>query len=178
MDGESESSRTGSIVSAVPSTWKDDVPQKLVDTFWKSFNSKYPGRVLKALPYRPGKTASQPISNIAHGEAALDSYDRAKRECEHAVDRIVKQCLRINQKYTDPHFDIERDLKSGQRNFLDGLQGVNSEMKPKGVKRVTVRIFFNFFFFPCPSSSLTSTKVYLPFIYFFYRTFSRNQSST
>ncbi|KAG5300071.1 calpain-9 [Histoplasma capsulatum G186AR] len=137
MDGESESSRTGSIVSAVPSTWKDDVPQKLVDTFWKSFNSKYPGRVLKALPYRPGKTASQPISNIAHGEAALDSYDRAKRECEHAVDRIVKQCLRINQKYTDPHFDIERDLKSGQRNFLDGLQGVNSEMKPKGVKRVT-----------------------------------------
>ncbi|PGH01673.1 hypothetical protein GX51_05119 [Blastomyces parvus] len=112
-------------------------PQKLVDTFWKSFNSKFPGRVLKALPQRPDKAPPQPLSNVAHSQNALDSYDRAKSECENAVNRIAKQCLRINQKYTDPHFDIETDLKFGRRNCLDGLQTVNDRARPKGVKRVT-----------------------------------------
>ncbi|OAX81293.1 hypothetical protein ACJ72_04370 [Emergomyces africanus] len=138
MEGESQRAETESTVTAIPMTLKDKAPpQKLVDTFWKSFNSKFPGRVLKSLPQRPGKTTSQPVSNIAHGEAALGSYNRAKEECEHAVNRIVKQCLRINQKYTDPHFNIETDLKSGRRNCLDGLERVNEGMRPKGVKRVT-----------------------------------------
>ncbi|KGQ02051.1 hypothetical protein PAAG_11232 [Paracoccidioides lutzii Pb01] len=111
-----------------PTTTKERAtPQSIVDTFWGSFNSKFPGRVLKVLPRRPGKTPPQPISNIAHGESALDSYNRAKKECEHAVNRI----------YDDPHFDIEADLKSGQRNCLDGLGGENMSMKPKGVKRVS-----------------------------------------
>ncbi|KKZ66922.1 hypothetical protein EMCG_07418 [[Emmonsia] crescens] len=138
MAGESDQSGSESIAATIPMAGNDDAPpQKVVDTFWKSFNSKFPGRVLKALPQRPGKTPPQPASNIAHGEAAPDSYNHAKQECEHAVNRIVKQCLRINQKYTDPHFDIETDLKSGRRNCLDGLERVNAEMKPKGVKRVT-----------------------------------------
>lgn len=153
MEGESDRSGSESIAATIPMARNDDAPpQKLVDTFWKSFNSKFPGRVLKALPQRPGKTTPQLVSNIAHGEAAPDSYNHAKQECEHAVNRIVKQCLRINQKYTDPHFDIETDLKSGQRNCLDGLERVNAEMKPKGVKRVTVGIFNHFhspFFIKC-----------------------------
>ena len=54
------------------------------------------------------------------------------------VDRIVKECERVNQKYSDPHFDIELDLKSGRRHYLDGLDKPNTEMRPRGVKRVTV----------------------------------------
>ncbi|ODH48798.1 hypothetical protein GX48_05123 [Paracoccidioides brasiliensis] len=123
--------------TAPTTTRERATPQNIVDTFWGSFNSKFPGRVLKVLPRRPGKAPPQPISNIAHGESALDSYNRARKECEHAVNRIAKQCLRINQKYVDPHFDIEADLKSGQRNCLDGLGGENVSMKPKGVKRVS-----------------------------------------
>jgi hypothetical protein len=56
----------------------------------------------------------------------------------------VKECERVNQKYTDPHFDIELDLKSGRRHYLDGLDKPNEEMRPRGVKRVTVSWFFFF----------------------------------
>jgi hypothetical protein len=59
----------------------------------------------------------------------------------------VKECERVNQKYTDPHFDIELDLKSGRRHYLDGLDKPNEEMRPRGVKRVTVSGFL-FFSFP------------------------------
>ena len=65
------------------------------------------------------------------------SYDEARAECIRDVDRIIKECRRTNQKYRDLHFDIEWDLKSGQRNCLDGLRNSHNEMKPKGVKRVT-----------------------------------------
>jgi hypothetical protein len=39
-----------------------------------------------------------------------------------SVDRIVKECERVNQKYSDPHFDIELDLKSGRRHYPRGLE--------------------------------------------------------
>ncbi|KAK2786281.1 hypothetical protein FQN52_007872 [Onygenales sp. PD_12] len=113
-------------------------PQKIIDTFWDSFDSKYPGRVVQALPRRKSKAQTlQPTTNIAHGEVVTESYNRAKAECEHAVNRIVKECLRMNQKYTDPHFDIELDLKEGRRDCLDGILETNSSMQPKGVRRVT-----------------------------------------
>jgi hypothetical protein len=37
------------------------------------------------------------------------------------VEKIVKECRRNNQKYRDPHFDLELDLKTGQNNCLKGL---------------------------------------------------------
>lgn len=56
-----------------------------------------------------------------------------------AVHRIVQECQRVNQKYTDVHFDIEYDLKCGRRDYLDGLNTLDDYMRPKGVKRITVR---------------------------------------
>jgi hypothetical protein len=112
-------------------------PQEVVNKFWKSFNSKYPGKVFNVLP-RVQTKAPQPATDVVHGQQAVKSYEEARRECEHAVNRIVKECLRANQKYTDSHFDIELDLKSGTRNCLDGLSEPNNQMSPKGVKRVTV----------------------------------------
>jgi hypothetical protein len=43
------------------------------------------------------------------------------------VDKIVKECRRINQKYRDPHFDLEFDLKMGQNNCLTGLDNEKPE---------------------------------------------------
>jgi hypothetical protein len=118
-------------------------PQESVKQFWEQFNTKYPGKVFTVLPDNPyARTRAQrvPIGRI-HGHAAVKSYEQAKRECEKSVDRIVKECERVNQKYSDPHFDIELDLKSGRRHYLDGLDKPNSEMRPRGVKRVTVSLF-------------------------------------
>jgi len=94
--------------------------------------------VLPDNPY--ARTRAKRVPNgVIRGHEAVKSYEQAKQECQNSVERIVKECERVNQKYTDPHFDIELDLKSGRRYYLDGLNKVNEEMRPRGVKRVTVR---------------------------------------
>jgi hypothetical protein len=65
--------------------------------------------------------------------------------CRAKVDKIVKECRRINKRYRDPHFDIEFDLRFGDRDCLQCLNNVNlegyeergSELRPRSVKRVT-----------------------------------------
>jgi hypothetical protein len=115
-------------------------PQEIMKEFWNQFSTKYPGKVYTVLPDNPyarSKAASIRRGTIK-GQNAGKSYEQAKQECERAVERIVKECRRVNQRYTDPHFDIEVDLKSGRRDCLDSLDQKNHEMRPKGVKRVTV----------------------------------------
>ncbi|KAL2866655.1 calpain-like protein [Aspergillus lucknowensis] len=119
-------------------------PQENLKQFWDQFNSKFPGKVYTVLPDNPyarAKAARVP-KGIVKGQDAGKSYEQAKRECIRSVDRIARECKRLNQKYSDPHFDIEMDLKSGLRNCLDGLDERNDAMRPRGVKRVT-EIFEN-----------------------------------
>ncbi|KAL4749963.1 hypothetical protein BDW72DRAFT_194320 [Aspergillus terricola var. indicus] len=114
-------------------------PQENLKQFWEQFNSKFPGKVYTVLPDNPyarTKAARAP-KGIIKGQDAGKSYEQARKECERAVKRIAKECRRLNQKYSDPHFDIEMDLKGGTRNCLDGLDKQNDEMRPMGVKRVT-----------------------------------------
>ena len=66
--------------------------------------------------------------------------------CQAKVEKIVMECKRINQKYRDPHFDLEFDLKLGRRDCLESLPNVRiapndpppppSPFNPKSVKRV------------------------------------------
>lgn len=117
-------------------------PQESVRQFWEQFNTKYPGKVCTVLPDNPyARTRAKRVPNgVIQGHEAVKSYEQARDECQKSVERIVKECERVNQKYTDPHFDIELDLKSGMRHYLDGLDKANEEMRPRGVKRVTVRL--------------------------------------
>lgn len=115
-------------------------PQETMQQFWNGFNSKFPGLVHTVLPDNPyarNKAARTP-SGVVQGQHASKSYEQARAECQRAVERIARECERLNQKYTDPHFDIEVDLKCRRRNYLEGLDEENLEMLPRGVKRVTV----------------------------------------
>ncbi|PCH00265.1 Peptidase C2, calpain family [Penicillium occitanis (nom. inval.)] len=117
----------------------NQAPQDTIKQFWNQFNTRYPGKIFTILPDNPyarSKAAQQP-TGVVQGAGAARSYEQARKECEIAVERIVKECERINQRYSDPHFDIEFDLKTGKRNCLDGLAEENMEMRPRGVKRVT-----------------------------------------
>lgn len=70
---------------------------------------------------------------------AVAGYEEAVKLCQAKVDKIVKECRRVNQKYRDPHFDIEFDLKWGRRDCLETLPIPNkkkSEFTPQSVKRV------------------------------------------
>lgn len=114
-------------------------PQENVKRFWDKFNTKYPGKVFTILPDDPHariKAAKAPKGAVQ--QRAARSYEEARAQCERNVHRIIKECRRVNQKYRDPHFDIEWDLKSGRRNCLDGLAKGLQGGSPKGVKRVTV----------------------------------------
>ena len=117
-------------------------PQAAIAAFWDKFNTKYPGKVLTILPdnQHARKKAARTPHGAVKGQRAAKSYDEARAECMRDVERIIKECRRVNQKYRDPHFDIEWDLKSGRRNCLDGLNRCSEGMRPKGVKRVTVSI--------------------------------------
>ncbi|KAL2821156.1 hypothetical protein BJX63DRAFT_418182 [Aspergillus granulosus] len=119
-------------------------PQENLKQFWEQFSSKFPGKVYTVLPDNPyaRSKAARNSKGIVKGQDAGKSYEQAKKECVRAVDRIANECRRLNQKYSDPHFDIEMDLKSGRRNCLDGLDAENDAMRPRGVKRVT-EIFEN-----------------------------------
>ena len=123
---------------------RNRTPQASIDQFWASFTSKYPGKPQRILPanvYAKTKAANSP-KGVVHGQAAIKSYEQASAECIAAVEKIAKECRRVNMKYRDPHFDIEFDLKSarsGTRDCLDGLLGRNEDSAlPKSVKRVPV----------------------------------------
>ncbi|KAL4882101.1 hypothetical protein BJY04DRAFT_188029, partial [Aspergillus karnatakaensis] len=135
------SSRSG---SRMRRNTRSQAPQETLTAFWEQFNARFPGKVYTVLPDNPyarSKAARIP-KGIVKGQDAGKSYAQARKECVRAVDRIATECRRLNQKYSDPHFDIEMDLKSRTRNCLDGLDKQNDEMRPRGVKRVT-EIFEN-----------------------------------
>lgn len=145
-------------------------PQESVRQFWEQFNTKYPGKVYTVLPDNPyARTRAKRVPNgVVQGHEAVKSYEQARRECITSVERIVKECQRVNQKYTDPHFDIELDLKSGLRHYLDGLDQKNDEMRPRGVKRVSVGF---------SSSSLRDPWLNAPLLMICDRKFLRSLSS-
>jgi hypothetical protein len=69
------------------------------------------------------------------------SYEDAAATCRAKVEKIVKECRRINKKYRDPHFDIEVDLKLYRNDCLQSLSNAEGnqpglDLTPQSVKRV------------------------------------------
>lgn len=145
--GDSATSRTSAapvMPDPPPKKAKKQHPQKTVDQLWDAYTTNYPGKVDSILPnnvYAETKAAKTP-KGVVRGQRAWSSYEEAAKECRYAVEKIVKECKRVNAKYRDPHFDIEFDLKRGIRDCLDGLIRGDStyELAPKSCKRVTVRL--------------------------------------
>ena len=120
--------------------------QANVDSFWASFYTKHPGTVYNVLPTKPlaEKEAPQATKTKGNGKRAVVSYEEAALDCKQAVEKISKECRRVNQKYRDQDFDIENDLKTGTRDCLDGLDTKSEDKaEPKSTKRIPVgHIYF------------------------------------
>ena len=117
-------------------------PQNSLNNFWDAFTTKFPGKVDTVLPknvYAKSKAAHEPKGTV-HGQAAIKSYEEARTECVIAVEKIAKECKRVNMRYRDPHFDIEFDLKRGKKDCLMGLNGTDEGFSPNSVKRIHVRL--------------------------------------
>ncbi|KAI2618279.1 cysteine proteinase [Hypomontagnella submonticulosa] len=126
-----------------PKKSKQQTPQEAIDDFWKKFTTKAPGKATTIIPHNEYVEKAAKRSSKAVGTNTQTSYEEAAAVCKAKVAKIVKECRRVNQKYRDPHFDLEVDLKWGSRDTLESLCNLkepseddNSAFKPKSVKRV------------------------------------------
>jgi hypothetical protein len=123
---------------------KQQTPQEAIDEFWSKFTTKTPGRATTVVPQN--KLASRVARNNANAKCTSTttqaSYDDAAAMCRAKVEKIIKECRRINKKYRDPHFDLEADLKLDRRDCLQSLANIKDakppgfEFKPQSAKRV------------------------------------------
>ncbi|KEY68244.1 hypothetical protein S7711_04775 [Stachybotrys chartarum IBT 7711] len=134
---------------------KPQAPQDIIDEFWSKFTSKTPGRArrltLSATTVIPSNQYADRVVRKNAKAAASSittsaSYDDAAAMCRAKVDKIVKECRRINKKYRDPYFDLESDLKLNRRDCLESLSNQKSKgkeddapgqtLQPRSAKRV------------------------------------------
>ncbi|KAI9676754.1 MAG: hypothetical protein M1829_002849 [Trizodia sp. TS-e1964] len=117
---------------------KKHTPQEGIDEFWKKFSTKKPGKAFTVLPnnlYAKRAAANAP-KGVIPGHNALASFEEAAATCKDKVEKIVRECRRVNQKFRDVHFDIEFDLKWGVGDCLCGLMDEHETFSPASAKRV------------------------------------------
>ena len=97
------------------------LPQDNLNDFWDSLITKSPGKVFQIFPQSLYASLLPPIAaeGVASKKGAAAGYEEAAQRCRDHVRRIVEECHRTNEKFTDPDFDIEHDWKS---NCLKGLK--------------------------------------------------------
>lgn len=96
-------------------------PQQLLDEFWENLITKKPGKVTNIFPpsLYANLLSTQRKPGASTSRNAAESYQAAADECRARVKRIVRECHRTNEKFTDPDFDIEEDKEIN--NCLEGL---------------------------------------------------------
>ncbi|PSN71339.1 cysteine proteinase [Corynespora cassiicola Philippines] len=84
-------------------------PQDVMDKYWENLITKIPGKVTNIFPpsLYANLVTAHPKSSLAHGKNAAESYQAAADRCRARVKRIVRECHRTNEKFTDPDFDFE-----------------------------------------------------------------------
>lgn len=98
-------------------------PQADINNFWARFSTKRPSKVTSIFPrllYASLLPEHPDPRGIASSRNAADSYKAAAKDCRDKVSRIVRECYRTNEKFTDSDFDIESDF-DGPRNCLISL---------------------------------------------------------
>ncbi|KAJ9141785.1 Calpain-1 catalytic subunit [Pleurostoma richardsiae] len=114
-------------------------PQEKVNRFWSKFATKAPGQAINLIPRDQfAVKAAVKRDNEKYGgggQMAQKSYEEAAALCRAKVAMIVQECRRVNQKYRDPHFDLEYDLKMDRRDCLDPLNNVRKVEERKRKKK-------------------------------------------
>jgi hypothetical protein len=78
-------------------------PQQSINRIWKKFSNRKPNKALSVLPFDP---VQPPACSDRQNELLWDGYERAREECKSKVEKIVKECKRVNMRYRDPGFDL------------------------------------------------------------------------
>jgi Calpain family cysteine protease len=94
--------------------------QQSINDFWNSLISKSPTKVFQIFPKSLYEHLLPPIlpNGAASFKNAAESYEAAAALCKARVERIVRECHRTNEKFTDADFDLKNDP---QDNCLQGI---------------------------------------------------------
>ncbi|KAJ4387788.1 hypothetical protein N0V93_008390 [Gnomoniopsis smithogilvyi] len=96
-------------------------PQATINDFWSKFASKRPSKITSIFPrllYASILPEHPDPRGFASARNAAESYEVAARECREKVAKIVRECYRTNEKFTDGDFDIESDFERSRKNCL------------------------------------------------------------
>lgn len=77
-------------------------PQKSINRIWKKFSKRKFHKALAVLPFDP----VQPPATYHSNELLSAGYERAAEECRRKVEKIIKECKRVNMRYRDPGWDL------------------------------------------------------------------------
>ena len=119
--GQQGGDPAGKPADGAPDSKPAKLPQESLNEFWDGLITKTPGKVFQIFPRSLYANLLPPIKpeGVASKKWAAASYEEAAQECRERVKRIVRECERTNEKFTDPDFNIENDWR---RNCLNGLQ--------------------------------------------------------
>lgn len=82
---------------------KRQPPQQTINQTWKKFSNRKFHTALSILPFDP---VQPPASTNRPNELLNEGYERAAEECRRKVQKIVKECKRVNMRYRDPGWDL------------------------------------------------------------------------
>ncbi|PVH99308.1 cysteine proteinase [Periconia macrospinosa] len=91
-----------------------------MNKFWDEHVNKTPSKITNIFPPSLYANLLPPKQKpgAKTGNSVLASYEAARDECRARVKRIRQECLRTNEKFTDPDFDIELDWRCKVKNYL------------------------------------------------------------
>lgn len=109
-------------------------PQTIINEFWENLITKKPGRVTKVFP-------SSLYTNLlpqgsTTGKNAAESYEAAAKECRSRVQRIVRECERTNEKFTDPEFDMMWRPSNCLHGLLEWYEDPSPDSEAKDISSV------------------------------------------
>ncbi|KUJ13041.1 cysteine proteinase [Mollisia scopiformis] len=135
-------------IRARPQPWIP--PQDAIDKSWARSSVKIFSAATTVLPISDADRADHQQASVPpeQGQLVAANFEEAATICKQKVTKIVKEHQRVNQRYRDPHFDIDLDLKSRRGICLgtldeptkwiidDGPDTRPNAQLPKSVKRV------------------------------------------
>src|SRR5438034_5394412 len=92
-------------------------PQNAVNNIWTRFSVKIFSKVTAVLP----ASGYPQAASLSQGQRVATNFEEAAELCRQKVRKIVEEHKRVNQRYRDPHFDIDLDLKFEKFNCIGTL---------------------------------------------------------
>lgn len=128
-------------------------PQETINKIWSRFSAQKFSKATVILPFASNQHSNdpakppQPPQPESTNLLVSEDFERAVQECRKRVQKLMKECRRVNMRYRDPDFDIDWDLKWEKGYCLNGLGNNKFEINgrafsnptsnvPKAVKRV------------------------------------------